>query len=83
MTKDNEKRVDAIVNTLLTQFETMSEEMSFESQLELAQTVLALEQAKTAGNPHVMNWGTVNIHQALDNGEIANTYTNGGKNDGT
>lgn len=83
MTKDNEKRVDAIVNTLLTQFETMSEEMSFESQLELAQTVLALEQAKTAGNPHVMNWGTVNVHQALDNGEIANTYTNGGKNDGT
>lgn len=83
MTKDNEKRVDAIVDTLLTQFETMSEEMSFESQLELAQTVLALEQAKTAGNPHVMNWGTVNVHQALDNGEIANTYTNGGKNDGT
>lgn len=79
MTKDNEKRADAIVSALLTQFETMSEEMSFTSQLELAQTILALEQAKTAGNPHVMNWGTVNVHQALDNGEIANTYTNGGK----
>jgi hypothetical protein len=36
MTKDNEKRADAIVGTLLTQFETMSEEMSFTSQLELA-----------------------------------------------
>ncbi len=82
MTKDNEKRADAIVGTLLTQFETMSEEMSFTSQLELAQTILALEQAKTAGNPHVMNWGTVNVHQALDNGEIANTYTNGGKSNG-
>lgn len=62
MTKDNEKRVDAIVGTLLTQFETMSEEMTFTSQLELAQSILALEQAKTAGNPQVMNWGTVNVH---------------------
>lgn len=83
MTKDNEKRVDAIVGTLLTQFETMSEEMSFDVQKDLAETILALEQAKTAGNPHVMNWGTVNVHQVLDNGEIANTYTNGGKSNGT
>lgn len=83
MTKENEKRTDAIVGTLLTQFETMYEEMPFENQLELAQTILALEQAKTVGNPSVMNWGTVNVHQVLDNGEIANTYTNGGKNDGT
>lgn len=83
MTKDNEKRVDAIVGTLLTQFETMSEEMTFIIQLELAQSILALEQAKTAGNPQIMNWGTVNVHQALDNGEIANTYTNGGKSNGT
>lgn len=82
MTENNEKRVDIIIDALLTQFETMSEEMSFTSQLELAQTILALEQAKTAGNPHVMNWGTVNVHQALDNGEIANTYTNGGKSNG-
>ena len=82
MTENNEKRVDIIIDALLTQFETMSEEMSFTSQLELAQTILALEQAKGAGNPQVMNWGTVNVHQALDNGEIANTYTNGGKSNG-
>ena len=83
MTKENEKRVDAIVGTLLTQFETMSEEMSFDAQKDLAETILALEHSKTVGNPHVMNWGTVNVHQALDNGEIANTYTNGGKSNGT
>lgn len=83
MTKDNEKRTDALIGTLLSQFETMSEEMSFTSQLELAQTILALEQAKTVGNPNVLNWGTVNVHQALDNGEIANTYTNGGKSNGS
>lgn len=82
MTKDNEKRVDIIVGTLLTQFETMSEEMSFSAQKDLAKTILALEKAKTAGNPKMMNWGTVNVHQALDNGEIANTYTNGGKSNG-
>ena len=43
MTENNEKRVDIIIDSLLTQFETMSEEMSFTSQLELAQTILALE----------------------------------------
>lgn len=31
MTKDNEKRADRIVNILLSQFETMHEEMSFDS----------------------------------------------------
>lgn len=31
MTKDNEKRADRIVNILLSQFETMYEEMSFDS----------------------------------------------------
>jgi hypothetical protein len=36
MTENNEKRVDIIIDALLTQFETMSEEMSFTSQLELA-----------------------------------------------
>lgn len=82
MTKDNEKRVDGIIDTLLTQFETMNEEMSFNAQKDLAETILALEKAKVVGNPRIMNWGTVNVHQATDQGEISNTYTNGGKTNG-
>lgn len=31
MTKKNEERVDGIIDTLLTQFETMNEEMSFDA----------------------------------------------------
>lgn len=83
MTKENEKRMDSIVSSLLTQFETMIEEMSFSQELDLANAIKALEEAKTVGNPAVLNWGTVNVHQATDNGEISNTYTNGGKNNGT
>lgn len=83
MTKENEKRVDSIVSSLLTQFESMIEELSFSQQLDLANTIKLLEEAKTVGNPAVLNWGTVNVHQATDNGEISNTYTNGGKNNGT
>lgn len=82
MTKDNEKRVDKIVDILLSQFETMHEEMSFDAQKDLAETILALEKAKVVGNPRIMNWGTVNVHQATDQGEISNTYTNGGKTNG-
>ena len=82
MTKDNEKRVDGIIDTLLTQFETMNEEMSFDAQKDLAEAILALEKAKVVGNPRIMNWGTVNVHQAIDQGEISNTYTNGGKTNG-
>lgn len=82
MTKDNEKRLDGIIDTLLTQFETMNEEMSFDAQKDLAETILALEKAKVVGNPRIMNWGTVNVHQAIDQGEISNTYTNGGKING-
>lgn len=82
MTKDNEKRVDGIIDTLLTQFETMNEEMSFDAQKDLAETILALEKAKVVGNPRIMNWGTVNVHQATDQSEISNTYTNGGKTNG-
>ena len=78
MTKDNEKRADRIVSILLSQFETMHEEMSFDSQKDLAETILALETAKTIGSPKMLNWGTVNIYQATDQDEISNTYTNGG-----
>lgn len=49
----------------------------------MANTIKLLEEVKTVGNPAVLNWGTVNVHQAIDNGEISNTYTNGGKNNGT
>lgn len=83
MTKENEKRVDSLVGSLLTQFEGMIDELSFSQQLDLANTIKALEEAKAVGNPAVLNWGTVNVHQATDNGEISNTYTNGGKNNGT
>ena len=82
MTKDNEKRVDKIVDILLSQFETMHEEMSFNAQKDLAETILALEKAKTVGSPEILNWGTVNVHQATDQGEISNTYTSGGKTNG-
>lgn len=82
MTKKNEERVDGIIDVLLTQFETMNEEMSFDAQKDLAETILALEKAKVVGNPRIMNWGTVNVHQATDQGEISNTYTNGGKTNG-
>lgn len=82
MTKRNEERVDGIIDTFLTQFETMNEEMSFDAQKDLAETILALEKAKVVGNPRIMNWGTVNVHQATDQGEISNTYTNGGKTNG-
>lgn len=82
MTKRNEERVDGIIDTLLTQFETMNDEMSFDAQKDLAETILALEKAKVVGNPRIMNWGTVNVHQATDLGEISNTYTNGGKTNG-
>ena len=82
MTKDNEKRVDGIIDILLAQFETMNEEMTFDAQKNLAETILALEKAKVVGNPRIMNWGTVNVHQATDQGEISNTYTNGGKTNG-
>lgn len=82
MTKDNEKRVDKIVDVLLSQFETMHEEMSFDAQKDLAETILALETAKTVGGPKMLNWGTVNVHQATDQGEISNTYTNGGTANG-
>ena len=61
----------------------MMDEMSFSQELDLANAIKALEEAKTVGNPSVLNWGTVNVHQATDNGEISNTYTNGGKNNGT
>lgn len=33
MTKRNEERVDGIIDTLLTQFETMNEEMSFDPRI--------------------------------------------------
>ena len=82
MIKRNEERVDGIIDTLLTQFEIMDEETSFDAQKDLAETILALEKAKVVGNPRIMNWGTVNVHQTTDQGEISNTYTNGGKTNG-
>ena len=82
MIKRNEERVDDIIDILLTQFETIYEEMSFDTQKDLAETILALEKAKTVGNPKMMNWGTVNVHQATVHDEISNTYTNGGKTNG-
>lgn len=82
MIKRNEERVDNIIDILLTQFETIYEEMSFDTQKDLAETILALEKAKTVGNPKMMNWGTVNVHQATYQDEINNIYTNGGKTNG-